>query len=63
MQVTSPDDQIFNQFATNEKKHIQKKYCKSEVDEYKNISIEIYRSERADQVNNCPDFDPGYNRV
>ena len=48
MQVMSPDDQILNQFATNEKIHTQKKYKsdfkkyrKSEVEKYKSISIKI----------------------
>ena len=34
-----------------------KKYWISEVDKYKTISIKINRSERADLVNMCPDFD------
>ena len=34
-----------------------KKYCTSEVDKYKSISFEIKRSERADLVDMCPDFD------
>ena len=34
MQVMSPDDQILNQFATNEKIHTQKKY-KSDCKKYR----------------------------
>ena len=34
-----------------------KKYCKSEVQKYKNISNKTKQSERADLVDMCPDFD------
>ena len=48
MQVTSPDDQILNQFATNQEMNIWmkykpdlKKYRNSEVEKYKTISNKI----------------------
>ena len=48
MQVTWSDDQILNRFATNQKMHIHKKYktdfkkyCKSDVEKCKSVSIEI----------------------
>ena len=41
MQVTSPDDQILNQFATNEKIHTQKKY-KSDCKKYYKSEVEKY---------------------
>ena len=34
-----------------------KKYCKSDVEKCKSVSIEIKRSDRADLVDMCPDFD------
>ena len=64
MQVTWSDDQILNRFATNQKMLIHKKYktdfkkyCKSDVEKCKSVSIEIKRSDRADLVDMCPDFD------
>ena len=33
------------------------KYCKSNVEKCKSVSIEIKRSDRADLVDMCPDFD------
>ena len=34
-----------------------KKYCKSDVEKCKSVSIEIKRSDRADLVDMCLDFD------
>jgi hypothetical protein len=34
-----------------------KKYCKSDVEKYNNISNKILQSERADLIDMCPDFD------
>ena len=58
-QVTLPDNQILQQIRKCMKKCETdfKKYCKSEVDKYMNISIKIWRAERADLVDMCPDFD------
>ena len=48
MQVMPPGDQMLNQFATNQKINNQmkyksdfKKYCKSEIEKYNNISVKI----------------------
>ena len=55
LEVMSPDDQILIRFATNQKMHIwmkykldSKKYRKSDVEKYKNISNKILQSERAE---------------
>ena len=63
LEVMSPDDQILNRFATNQKMHIwmkykldSKKYRKSDVEKYKNISNKILQSERADLIEMSPDL-------
>ena len=57
LEVMSPDDQILIRFATNQKIHIWKKYKldfkkyrKSDVEKYKNISNKILQSDRADLI-------------
>ena len=39
IQVTSPDDQILNQFATNQKMHVQMRY-KSDFKKYRKSELE-----------------------
>ena len=58
----SPDDQILIRFATNQKMHIwmkykldSKKYRKSDVEKYNNISKKILQSERADLIDMSPE--------
>ena len=38
-------------------KSVFNKYRKFEIEKYNNISVEIQRSDRADHVDVCPDFD------
>ena len=38
-------------------KSVFKKYRKFEIEKHNNISVEIQRSDRADHVDVCPDFD------
>ena len=64
LEVMSPHDQILIRFATDQKMHIwmkykldSKKYRKSDVEKYKNISNKILQSERADLIDMSPDFD------